>query len=67
MDQFEDSIVVNGKVIDKNLRETILEKTTLAPNDQQSADFAFILSMQFERIGGIWKLSRIYLEEPLEE
>ncbi|MBF6649357.1 hypothetical protein [Methylobacter sp. BlB1] len=67
MDQLEDSVVVGGKVIDKNLREAILEKTTLAPNDQQSADFAFILSMEFTRIGNIWKLSRIYLEEPLEE
>jgi len=67
MDQFQDSVVVNGKVIGKNQRETILEKTTLDTKDQQSADFAFILSMEFTRIGNIWKLSRIYLEEPLEE
>jgi hypothetical protein len=67
MGQLEDAVVVDGKVIGKNQRETILEKTTLAPNDQQSADFAFILSMEFTRIGNIWKLSRIYLEEPLEE
>ncbi|MEF3076865.1 hypothetical protein V2P20_17710 [Methylobacter sp. Wu1] len=67
MDQLEDAVVVDGKVIYKNLREAILEKTTLAPNDQQTADFAFILSMHFKRIGGIWKLSRIYFDEPLEE
>jgi hypothetical protein len=67
MGQLEDAVVVDGKVIGKNQRETILEKTTLDTKDQQSADFAFILSMQFKRIGGIWKLSRIYLEEPLEE
>ena len=67
MNQFENSIVVGGKRVDMNLRKAILKKTTLALNDQQSADFAFILSMQFKRIGGIWKLSRIYLEEPLEE
>ncbi|WP_442499326.1 hypothetical protein [Methylobacter sp. sgz302048] len=67
MGQLQDSVVVNGKVIDKSLRETILEKTMLGAKDQQSADFAFILSMQFKRIGGIWKLSRIYLEEPFEE
>lgn len=64
MDQFQDSVVVGGKRIDKNLREAILEKSTLSAKDQQSADFAFILSMQFKRIGGIWKLSRIYVEEP---
>lgn len=67
MDQFQDSVVVGGKRVDVSLREAILEKTTLGAKDQQSADFAFILSMQFKRIGGIWKLSRIYLEEPLEE
>ncbi|WKJ89956.1 hypothetical protein QZJ86_18410 [Methylomonas montana] len=64
MDQFQDSVVVGGKRIDKNLREAIVEKATLSAKDQQSDDFAFILSMQFKRIGGIWKLSRIYLEEP---
>ena len=67
MDQFQDAVVVDGKVIGKKLRETILEKTTLDTTDQQSADFAFFLSMHFKRIGGIWKLSRIYLDEPLEE
>lgn len=67
MGQLQGSVVVNGKVIDKSLREIILEKTTLDTTDQQSADFAFFLSMEFTRIGNIWKLSRIYLDEPLEE
>lgn len=64
MNQFEDSVAVGGKAIDVNLRQAIVKKTTLSTNDQQSADFAFILSMQFKRTGGIWKLTRIYIEEP---
>jgi hypothetical protein len=64
MDQFQDSVAVGGKRIDKSLRDAIVEKATLTAKDQQHADFAFILSLQFKRIGGVWKLSRIYIEEP---
>jgi hypothetical protein len=64
MGQFQDSVVVGGQRIDKNLKDAIVEKTALTAKDQPSADFAFILAMQFNRIGGHWKLGRIYLEEP---
>ncbi|MGR8931824.1 MAG: hypothetical protein ACU836_14400 [Gammaproteobacteria bacterium] len=67
MAQFEDSVVVGGKRIEKSLRDTILQKTALEARDRQGDDFAFFLSMQFKRIGGVWKLGRIYCEEPLEE
>lgn len=64
MNQFEDSVVIGEKRIDMNLRESIVKKSTPSANDQQRADFAFVLSMNFKRIGGRWKLTRIYIEEP---